>query len=197
MQLIRALRNRFIHKESIANNTFVGFNTIGIGVQIGKNPVFQFKERIDIGNYVYIGNNASMNGRGKIVIGDYSIISDEVIILSSQHNYLNANMLPYDQIEILSQVVIGRSCWIGTRVIVLPGVQIEEGCVVGAGAVVTKSFPKGSIIAGNPAIIVEKRDINQFEKLIEEGRFYMFLKGKGNLSKVEKRVHMKKINNIN
>lgn len=49
---------------------------------------------------------------------------------------------------------IGRNCFIGGRALILPGVEIGDGCVVGAGAVVTKSVPPGSIVAGNPATII-------------------------------------------
>lgn len=49
---------------------------------------------------------------------------------------------------------IGRNCFIGGRALILPGVEIGDGSVVGAGAVVTKSVPPGSVVAGNPARIL-------------------------------------------
>ncbi|MEL6585583.1 MAG: acyltransferase [Pseudomonadota bacterium] len=49
---------------------------------------------------------------------------------------------------------IGRNCFIGGRSMILPGVEIGDGCVVGAGSVVTKSVPGGSLVAGNPAKIL-------------------------------------------
>jgi hypothetical protein len=49
---------------------------------------------------------------------------------------------------------IGKNCFIGGRAIVLPGIEIGDGCVIGAGSVVTKSVPPNCIVAGNPARII-------------------------------------------
>lgn len=51
---------------------------------------------------------------------------------------------------------IGRNCFIGGRSLILPGVEIGDGCVVGAGSVVTKSVPAGCLVAGNPARILRE-----------------------------------------
>lgn len=55
------------------------------------------------------------------------------------------------------EVVIGNDVWIGTRVIILPGVTIGDHSIIGAGAVVTKSFPDYSIIGGVPAKLIKSR----------------------------------------
>jgi acetyltransferase-like isoleucine patch superfamily enzyme len=54
-------------------------------------------------------------------------------------------------------IVIGNDCWIGTRVIILPGVHLGNKCIVAAGAVVTRSFPDNSIIGGVPAKLIKTR----------------------------------------
>jgi maltose O-acetyltransferase len=51
---------------------------------------------------------------------------------------------------------IGKGCWIGANAVILPAVQLGDRVVVGAGAVVTKSFPADSVIVGNPARALEK-----------------------------------------
>jgi acetyltransferase-like isoleucine patch superfamily enzyme len=54
-------------------------------------------------------------------------------------------------------VIIGKKCWIGMNAIILPGVQLGDNTIVGAGSVVTKPFPDGNIlIAGNPAKIIKR-----------------------------------------
>ena len=54
-------------------------------------------------------------------------------------------------------VYIGDDCWICARSIILPGVKIGRGCVVAAGAVVTKDVPDYCVVGGNPASIIKKR----------------------------------------
>lgn len=51
---------------------------------------------------------------------------------------------------------IGRHCFIGGRSLILPGVTIGDGCIVGAGSVVTKSVPPGCAVAGNPAVVIRE-----------------------------------------
>ncbi len=54
-------------------------------------------------------------------------------------------------------ITLGDHCWIGMNAVILPGVELGERTVVGAGSVVTKSFPEGHcVIAGNPARILRR-----------------------------------------
>lgn len=61
---------------------------------------------------------------------------------------------------------VGENCFIGGRSLILPGVEIGDNCVVGAGSVVTKSVPPRSVVAGNPARVLQS-DI----EVVEFGRF--------------------------
>lgn len=87
---------------------------------------------------------------GKINIVRGSYIAQNVGIITANHNLhdLDSHSQPRD-------VNIGEKCWIGMNSVVLPGVTLGPHTIVGAGSVVTKSFPKGNcVIAGNPAKII-------------------------------------------
>lgn len=109
--------------------------------------------RISIGKNTVINRRCYLDGRTGIRIGDNVSISPEVYILSLSHivddPYFNA---------IGAEVVIGDYVWLGARAIIMPGVTLGDGCVVGAGSVVTKNFPPYSIIAGMPAKFIKKRN---------------------------------------
>jgi acetyltransferase-like isoleucine patch superfamily enzyme len=62
---------------------------------------------------------------------------------------------------------IGKNCFIGARSIILPGLRISDGCIVGAGSVVTKDVPAKCAVAGNPArIIKENIEVGQYGRLV-------------------------------
>lgn len=89
---------------------------------------------------------------GKIVIGKGTWIAPNVGLITSNHNLkdLNLHSPPKD-------IIIGENCWIGMNSMVLPGVNLGSHTVVGAGSVVTHSFPEGDcVIAGNPARVIRK-----------------------------------------
>lgn len=136
------------------NNVTVASNTImvctGVVARKGKG--------IQIGNSSAIGAQSFFGGQGGIVIGDDVIMGPQVRIFSENH-YFELNDLPIrKQGEYRKGVVIGNDCWVGGGVTILDGVEIGDGCVIAAGAVVTKSFPALSIIAGVPAKIVKSRN---------------------------------------
>jgi len=88
-----------------------------------------------------------INGMNGIEFGDNVYIAAGVKIISANHN-----LKDYSQHIESKPIIIGNDVWIGANAIILPEVTIADGCVVGAGAVVTKSFTeKNCVIVGNPA----------------------------------------------
>jgi acetyltransferase-like isoleucine patch superfamily enzyme len=103
---------------------------------------------------VWIGNNTSFGGRiylyasGRISIGDNCMIGWNTVITTATHDYRKDPMNGV----VTKPVTIRNNVWLGTNVTILPGVDIANGVVVGAGSVVTKSIKEENIVvAGNPA----------------------------------------------
>ncbi len=100
----------------------------------------------DLNNFWGVGNYFQ-TFEAKIVIGKGCYIAPNVGIITSNHDFENL-----DEHQIGKDVILGEQCWIGMNSTILPGVVLGEHTIVGAGSVVTKSFPEGNcIIAGNPA----------------------------------------------
>jgi acetyltransferase-like isoleucine patch superfamily enzyme len=108
---------------------------------------------VGIDAYPGIMNGCYIQGKGGIIIGDYTQIAPNVVIVSSNHD-------PYDsRIHHLKPVEIGKYCWLGAGVKIMPGVTLGDWTIVGAGAVVTKPFPEGHcIIGGVPAKLISRLD---------------------------------------
>jgi maltose O-acetyltransferase len=151
----------------------VPFAARGQGVQIMDGCRFQEPGRIRLGDFVYIGCDAYFAGHGGLTVGSNVAIGQHVSIYTSTHNYQSREYIPYDQVLLCEPVSIGDHCWIGARALILPGVEISEGAVIGAGSVVTKSIPRGAVAVGNPARVVKYRDMAVFEKLKAGGRHWM------------------------
>jgi len=86
-----------------------------------------------------------------IEIGKNVRIGPGIKMISANHDILN-----FDKHILKKPIIIGDNCWIGANAIILPGVQLGEHVIVGAGAVVTKSFPSNCMIGGNPANIIKR-----------------------------------------
>jgi len=139
---------------------------------------------IQIGNKVSIGPRTIVSSSGEIIkigdstsffsdclisgavsIGDGCLFAKNVTVLSSTHQIYGegtirendeALRIQLNKIQV-QQVNIGSDCWLGMNVVIMPGVTLGKGIVVGANAVVTKSFEDYSIIAGIPAKVIGSR----------------------------------------
>jgi len=109
---------------------------------------------------------------GGVRIGRYFHSGRGLTIFSTNHNYDDASMIPYDSKVIEKPVIIKDFVWCGANVTIVPGVIVGEGVVIGAGSVVTKDVPDYAIVGGNPAVIIKYRNKERFEKLKKEGKYY-------------------------
>ena len=115
-----------------------------------------FGDGLKIGNGSGIG--AHSNVPGDVIIGENVMIGEQLLVFTQNHRTddLSVPMGAQGMTE-SRQVVIGNDVWIGARVVILPGVHIGNGCVIGAGSVVTKNVPDYEIWGGNPAHFLKSR----------------------------------------
>lgn len=132
------------------------FDACGKNVNIERGADFGTGRGITIGNNSGLGINCKI--RGPIDIGNNVMMGPDVCILTSSHNTSRIDIPMSEQGSLpKKKVTIGNDVWIGTRVIILPGVAIGDGVIIGAGAVVTKDVPDYAIVGGVPARIIKFR----------------------------------------
>ena len=146
----------------------VRLKKFGLGLTV--NYKCTFTSNTVIGDYCHF-NGIDVVGSGYFKVGDYFHSGSGILVITQDHNYLKPTSLPYDDKIIPRKVLIGKYCWVGSRVTFLPGAHISDGCVVQAGAVVSGFFPPGSVIGGNPARILQQRDMSAVASLVANGRF--------------------------
>ncbi len=119
----------------------------------------KFSPIIKIGNNISMNNNIHIGCINKIIIGNNVLFASNIYISDHSHGYIDSRdiKIPPTKRNLFSKgaVIIHDNVWIGENVSILPNVEIGEGCIIGANAVVTKSFPSYSVIAGNPAKIIK------------------------------------------
>lgn len=126
----------------------------GVNWPVHHSSTIRCPEKIKKGRGVWPGDspNVYINAMNGIAIGDYSNIGPNVSIISANHDFID------NAAHIASRSIsIGNYCWIGASATILPEVILGDFTVVGAGAVVTKSFEEGyCVLAGNPARIIKQ-----------------------------------------
>lgn len=125
--------------------------------------------RIEIGDYAALSPYCCLSGRS-IKIGKHCLLAHNVGVFANNHVFADPDRPIREQGHTFQGVVIEDDCWLGTGVKVLDGVTIGRGCVVGAGAVVTRDLPPYSIAVGVPAKVVAQRDRPQSPAAMDEAR---------------------------
>ena len=139
----------------------------GKNVNIEKGAYFT-NQIIKIGNNSGLGVNSFIYG-SCVIEDDIMMGPDCIIYGDTMHNYYDYYYYYYGSIK-KSPPVIHNRVWIGSRVIIMPGVEIGEGAVIGAGSVVTKNVPPYAIVGGNPAKVIKYRLFDDNHNYIGDGK---------------------------
>ena len=147
----------------------VGADSVVAGILVTETEV----SRLTIGDNVFIGADTLIDCVREVTVEDDVLISYQVIIMDSDNHSLRASERVedlrrwregrYDWTRVACRPVrIRAKAWIGARSIIAKGVEVGEGAVVAAGAVVTRDVEPFTVVAGNPARVV--REFGEHER---------------------------------
>lgn len=117
-------------------------------------------KHVHFGKGVYANFNFTAVDDTHIFVGDYTMFGPNVILATAGHPILPE--LRQKTYEYNMPIHIGKNCWLGAGVIVLPGISIGDNSVIGAGSVVTKDIPSNVVAVGNPCRVL--RQINKHDR---------------------------------
>lgn len=112
---------------------------------------------VHFGRQVYANFNLTLVDDGEIFVGDYTMFGPNVTLATAGHPI--APQLRTVGYQYNMPIHIGKNCWLGAGVVVVPGVTIGDNTVIGAGSIVTKDVPANVVAFGNPCRV--QRPINE------------------------------------
>jgi acetyltransferase-like isoleucine patch superfamily enzyme len=160
---------------------FRGLKYFLIGVSFGKRVTIAGRSSIYFHGSASFGNNSTLTAKGGKLIfgknfsgnqdviyncdlggtlqfGDDCLIGPRCVFRTANHIFSSRDHLVRTQGHTSEDIFIGNDVWIGAGVIVLPGVNIGNHSVIGAGSIVTKNIPEFAVAVGNPARVIKYRD---------------------------------------
>lgn len=169
IRILHRLSDFFVRKSYISQ-----FLDFGEHSYVGHECMFTYPT-VSIGHHTYIGSKCVFqSSHGLIKIGNHVMFGPGVHIHGGDHIYNQIGVYMNEVKKESGQdkeVIIKDDVWVGANAIILggkTGITIGEGCVIGAGSIVTKSTPPYAIVVGNPARVVKMRFTE--EELIEHKR---------------------------
>lgn len=115
---------------------------------------------VHFGKNIYVNFNLTCVDDTHIYVGDYTMLGPNVTIATAGHPILPE--LREQGYQYNMPVHIGKNCWLGAGVIVMPGITIGDCTVIGAGSIVTKDIPSGVIAVGNPCKVL--REVTEHDR---------------------------------
>jgi len=99
----------------------------------------------------FFNSNVKVRCKNRITIGKHVAIAHDVTIMDS-----DAHNIGYDGYQMTKPITIRDNVWIGSRALIMKGVNIGDGAIIAAGSVVTKDVPENSMVAGVPAKVIKE-----------------------------------------
>lgn len=115
---------------------------------------------VHFGKSVYANFNLTLVDDTHIYIGDHTMLGPNVVIATAGHPL--SPELREQGYQYNAPVHIGRNCWLGAGVIIVPGITIGDNVVIGAGSIVTKDIPPNVLAVGNPCRVL--REISEHDR---------------------------------
>ncbi len=139
-----------------------GFPTIRIGegtsIMSGSYLYAHDSSNLIIGSHCSFNHNVTLGASGgEIVIGNHVLIGPNVVLRAADHVFASTEVPIRCQGHSPGRIAIGDDVWLAANVVVTSGVTIGNGCVVGAGSIVTRDLPPMTVCVGNPARPIRSR----------------------------------------
>jgi acetyltransferase-like isoleucine patch superfamily enzyme len=127
----------------------------GRRVDFSTTMIIRNPRNIEIGDNCSFSNFVILDGHDRITIGSNCMLANNVVIATATHD---ETVDPMNSVTIRRPVTIGNNVWFGIGATILPGLNIGDGAIIGARALVTKDVPAGAVVIGIPAQIVRFRN---------------------------------------
>jgi putative colanic acid biosynthesis acetyltransferase WcaF len=125
---------------------------IGIGCRLKPGLRIKFPWRLQVGNACWLAEDAWIDNLAPVILGDRVCLSQGAYLCTGNHNFRSPS---FDLL--LGPITIDSDAWIAAHTVVAPGTHVGSSAVVALGAVVNGNVPSGSIVRGNPAVIMGTR----------------------------------------
>lgn len=117
-------------------------------------------KHVHFGSHIYANFNFTTVDDTHIYVGDYTMFGPNVVLATAGHP-INAE-LRQKGYQYNAPIHIGKNCWLGSGVLVLPGITIGDNVIIGAGSVVTKDIPSNVVAVGNPCKVL--REVSEHDR---------------------------------
>ena len=151
--------------STIRSNSII-YGDVNIGIKLITGHGIMIREQTSIGDNVIVGTNSIIDGNCKIgsnisiqsgVYVTWGVTIEDGVFMGPFSKTTNDKYPPAQDKSVLVGPILRKKCAIGSGAIILPGVEIGENSLIGAGSIVTKDIPKNVIAFGNPCKVIKKK----------------------------------------